>query len=128
MDNFIYQPKTSTRDINEPNAIFYCLNGLGDDSDKDNNSLCKKETNKNICAKKIIRDDNSVKYLIKTGDDRKLYNPISIYSSEKSRNFLESIARNQNSFKEVNNSVFSLYLRFLKTKNIAYLHQAERGL
>lgn len=128
MNNFIYQPKPDPKNNTKQSDSYYCLNGCGDSLDDNNNSLCKNENNKNICAKKIIRDDNSIKYLIKTGDDRKLYNPISIYGSLQNKNFLESISRNQNSFKEVNSMVFDLYLRFLKTKNVAYLHQAERGI
>jgi hypothetical protein len=130
MSNFIYKPKQTDNEIsnNQMSNIFYCLNGFGDITDDHNNAISTNENNKAICAKKIIRDDNTIKYLIKTGDDRKLYNPVSIYGSAQNKTFLESISRNQNLFKEVNNTVFNLYLRFLKTKNVAYLHQAEREI
>lgn len=127
MNDFIYQPKLNTKKDSESNDSYYCLAEEGDSIDSDNNSICYDENNKRICAKKIIRLNNTIKYLIKTGEDRKLYNPLSIFSQQ-NKNFLETISRNHNAFKEVNGMAFNLYLRFLKTKNEAYLHQAEREI
>jgi hypothetical protein len=129
-NNYIYSPKKDQSEIVDDKTVntFYCLKGCGNATDENNNHISTTEDNKAVCAKKLIRLDNTIKYLIKTGDDRKLYNPTSIYGAAQNRSFLETISRNQNSFKEVNHTVFNLYLRFLKTKNIAYLNQAERGI
>lgn len=127
MNNFIYEPQPRSSYSQQDNT-YYCLSGLGDDTDQDNNSIVNQENDKRVCAKKLKRINGTTKYLIKLSEDRKLYNPISIYGSEKNKNFLESISRNQNLFKEVNNMTFNLYLRFLRTKNIAYLNQAEREI
>lgn len=128
MSNFIHnQNKKTSKEQTE--EAYYCITGKEDYLDKDNYPRCKSEDNKNVCAKKLLRADGSTKYTIKTGDDRKLFNPESIFDSTNSnRKFLETIARNQNSFKEVNHAAFIMYIRFLKTKNTAYLHNAEREI
>lgn len=129
MDDFIYQPRpeTATEEYNE-NA-YYCISQQEDFVDNELQPRCNNEEDKRVCAKKVVRVDGSIKYLIKTGEDRKLYNPVSIYDNNReSGKFLASISRNQNSFKEVNYKSFNMYLRFLKTKNIAYLNNAEREI
>lgn len=126
MNDFIHNQKTDTS--TQSNEAFYCLKGQEDFIDKDNYPRCDNIDNKNVCAKKVSRVDGTIKYMIKTGDDRKLYNPDSIYGNTEHQKLLRSISRNQNSFKEVNYTAFYLYLRFLKTKNIAYLHNAEREI
>lgn len=127
MDNFIFQPKPNHQ-ITIPDNTFYCLVGKEDFLDSDQLPRLNQENDKRLAAKKIIREDGTIKYLIRTGDDRKLYNPASIYDTVENKKFLETIARNQNNFKEVNMMTFNLYLRFLKTKNTAYLTQAEREI
>lgn len=127
MNNFIFQKKVDLTQDTQQNR-YYCLNGDGDYLDDEGFSLCKDEQDKKVCAKKMTRANGSIKYLIKTGEDKKLYNPISIYDNKDNKRFLETISRNQNLFKEVNYNSFYLYLRFLKTKNVAYLTNAEREI
>ena len=127
MSDFIFQQKEDfTKDTTQNR--YYCLNGSGDEIDDEGFSLCSNEEDKRICAKKIIRANGTIKYMIKTGEDKKLYNPVSIYDNKDNKRFLETISRNQNLFKEVNYNSFYLYLRFLKTKNVAYLTNAEREI
>jgi TRAP-type mannitol/chloroaromatic compound transport system substrate-binding protein len=86
-----------------------------------------KNGNNNICAKKIRREDSSIKYVIKTDLNFRLYNPFSLYDqSEKYSNFIDNVCRQSNKFKEVSKKVFDFYTEFLKTKNVALLNNAER--
>jgi len=125
MENFIHQhskPKNQ-KNLNE----YYCMIGEEDFLDKENYPRCKDEASKNICAKKVIRTDGTARYSIKTSEDRKLLNPWSIFDP-KDKKFLDSISRNQDPFIDVNYNVFGLYIKFLKTKNVAYLNNAEREM
>lgn len=127
MNEFIFQQKEDpTKDTSQNR--YYCLHESGDCVDNEGFSFCDKEDDKRVCAKKLIRANGTIKYMIKTGEDKKLYNPVSIYDNRENKRFLETISRNQNLFKEVNYNSFYLYLRFLKTKNVAYLTNAEREI
>lgn len=125
MDNFIFEQ--STRTPTQENE-YYTLMGMEDFQDSLNNPRINNSNDNKILAKKIVRDDNSVKFSIKLGNNGKVYNPISIYGEEKKNNFLDRICRSSNKFKEVNFKAFELYVKFLKTKNIAWLHNAEREI
>lgn len=124
MNNFIYEPKTSTEAL--AGAEYYSVEGHHDYIDNNFNPRINNETDSRVLAKKIIRDDGSIKYSIKTDAGGKFQNPVSIYSQEKNINFLDRICRSSDRFKEVNFKTFNMYLTFLKTKNLAWLHNAER--
>lgn len=104
----------------------YTLSGLEEFSDDDNYPRLKETENKNVFAKKISRKNGSIKYMIKVSSNGKFYNPVSIYGIEEQKTFLDKICRSNNKFKEVNNKVFSLYLKFLTSKNPSWLSNAER--
>ena len=124
-EQFIFEQ--SAKNIIQENE-YYTLSGLEDFQDDLNNPRIKNSEDTKILAKKIIRDNNHIKFSIKLGNNGKIYNPISIYGEEKKSNFLDRICRNSNKFKEVNSKAFDLYIKFLKTKNIAWLHNAEREM
>lgn len=84
-----------------------------------------------VYAKKIQRADASLRYLIRLDPTAKLFNPLSIYDGTDKRQvteFLNTVCRTNKKFREVNYKVFELYLRFLSTKNISWLHNAEREI
>jgi len=108
------------------NIEFYTLYGQEDFLDNDNNPRCESENSDKVYAKRSHRDDGSIKYSIKLDSNGKIYNPISIYGVSKITSFLDRICRSQNKYKEVNEKAFSMYLKFLKTKNVAWLHNTER--
>lgn len=123
MQNYIYSPgvdKNST--VNE----FYTLSGMEDFIDNNNNPRLNKETDSNIFAKKIVRADSTIRYSLRLSKDGKLYNPMSIYGKENNINFLDRICRASGKFKDVSYKTFDMYVNFLKTKNVAWLHNAER--
>jgi hypothetical protein len=72
-----------------------------------------------VYAKKILMEDESIRYYIKFGGNRNsLINPYS--DDETYMNLKES------KFVGVSKSTFNNYIDFLRTKNLAYLYNAER--
>ena len=68
------------------------------------------------------------KYYAKRGKHGRLYNPIGMFSEGMAYRKLGHAGRFEWIFTEVSENVFAFYRDFLKTKNIAYLHNAEREL
>jgi hypothetical protein len=124
-ESFVFEQ--STRTIKQENE-FYTLIGLEDYKDNSNNPRVNNDNDTKILAKKIVREDNTVRFSIKLGSNGKMYNPVSIYGEEKTSNFLDRICRNTNKFRDVNAKAFDLYIKFLKTKNTAWLNNAEREM
>lgn len=133
MDNFIFRSP-----VQNIESKFFCLRGHEDFLDDEGYSRLASSDSHNVCAKivtnkksKNINDSNHNSYYIKIHSDTKIYNPIEQYSSVKDKNsynFVNSTCKNQLIFKEVNQQIFEKYLRFLNTKNIAWLKEAERDL
>ena len=110
-ESFIFEQKI--RKQNSVNA-YYTYVDLYDEKSglehlDENSNIQVAEDSKKVLARKIQRDDGSVKYSIKLDNSARLFNPGSI-------------------FKDVSEKTFSMYLKFLKTKNTAYLHNAEREM
>lgn len=129
-ESFIFEQKI--RKQNSVNA-YYTYVDLYDEKSglehlDENSNVQVAEDSKKVLARKIQRDDGSVKYSIKLDNSARLFNPGSIFSSDKYANFLDTVCRRSNKFKDVSEKTFSMYLKFLKTKNIAYLHNAEREM
>lgn len=101
---------------------FYTVWGMEDFVDDDGNMRQKNET-KDTFAKVV-----NGKYLIKVGLDNRVYNPIGMFSEGSSNKVLAKIGKNEFNFKKVNSRVFNFYLSFLRTKNIAWLNNANREL
>lgn len=127
MNDFIYSNKPDHNAIsaNLENEYF-SLKGFADFIDTNNNNRIKEEDSDKVFAKKLVRDDGSYRLYIRLDNNGKLYNPMSIYGETKQSSFLDRVCRSQNKFKEVNQKAFSLYLSFLKNKNLAWFHNAER--
>ena len=123
-NDFIMNPKSKNLGENE----YYSLVDTGDFIDTNNNARVLEDNIHKALAKKIIREDGSVRYLVKINNAGKLYNPVSIYGQEKPNTFLDKVCKTDSKFKDVNAKAFNLYISFLTTKNLSYLHNAEREL
>lgn len=123
MTDFIHKQDNTETD---KNIELYTIIDKHDYLDTDSLPRCSKENSSNVLAKKIYRDDGSIRYSIKLDNNGKIYNPLSIYGETKISSFLDRVCRSQNKYKDVNQKAFNMYLNFLKTKNIAWLHNAER--
>lgn len=125
MKEFIFKPKHETAEV-ESNIEYYTMLGNQDYLDKDGNPRLKKESNKVFA--KSIRGSDSTRYYIKIGTYGKIYNPIGLFSEGRHNRFMAKIGKKEYDFKEVNPKVFSLYTNFLRTKNLAWLNNAEREM
>lgn len=101
---------------------FYTIWGMEDFIDEDGNTRQQAET-KNTFAKIIAG-----KYFIKIGLDNRVYNPIGLFSEGRPNKVLAKIGKNEFNFRRVNAKVFDWYVSFLRTKNIAWLNNANREL
>ena len=68
------------------------------------------------------------KYYAKLGKHGRLYNPIGMFSEGMVSKRLGHAGKLESRFTEISERVFNFYKDFLRTKNIAYLHNAEREL
>jgi DUF1365 family protein len=122
--DFILNPKARESAENE----YYCLSETGDFIDSNKNARVLEGNIDKALAKKILREDGSIRYLVKINNTGKLYNPVSIYGQEKTRTFLDKVCKTESKFRDVNAKAFDLYISFLNSKNLSYLHNAEREL
>ena len=128
MSDYIFsQNAIDEEQVNSQNE-YYCISGSEEFVDSNRNPRVKEESDNRVLAKKVFRDDGSYRMSIKLTNNGKIQNPMSIYGEEKQSSFLDRVCRSQNRFKEVNLKVFNLYVNFLRTKNVAFLHNAEREM
>ena len=66
------------------------------------------------------------KYYVKRGRHGRLFNPIGLYSEGTAKKQLRHAGKPEWEYKETTQEVFDKYIRFLKTKNVAWLNNAER--
>lgn len=121
-DFFIQQTDNDKTTIKE----FFTLIGKHEYIDADNNPRANNE-NANVCAKKLITE-KTTKFYIKTGLYGKIYDPIGLFSEGTGARFLAKAGKKAWEFKQVNSKVFDMYVSFLRTKNKAWLSNAEREL
>lgn len=102
---------------------------FGNHSSLDNEGLPLTDSMADCLAyKKTITESKEPHYYIKVGVHGKIYNPIGMFSEGRSNKFLSKIGKNEYNFTRVNKKIFDLYTSFLKTKNLAWLNNAEREL
>lgn len=117
----IYSIKDNTNDI-EPVIVYYTNLDNHDSVDGDGYPVTQNESN--AFAKKVYK--NQLSYYIKMGPNGQLYNPTGMFAEGNHNKFLAKLGKPQWKFTKVNSKVFELYLNFLKTKNIAWLNNAQR--
>lgn len=130
MSDFIFTSNNSifntNKDTENTEEISYTITGMEDECDDNGCPIVEDKDAENVFAKKIIRKNGTTKFLIRLSANGKLFNPMSIYGLEKDKTFLDRICRSNSKFKEVNHKVFDLYIKFLQSKNISWLNNAER--
>tara|TARA_Y100001963_G_scaffold160221_1_gene269143 strand:+ start:3905 stop:4294 length:390 start_codon:yes stop_codon:yes gene_type:complete len=77
---------------------------------------------------KVIRVNGKATYYVKQNKYGRLYNPSGMYSEGNESKQLRHAGRPNWVFRDVNKKVFDYYLKFLETKNEAWLNNAEREL
>jgi hypothetical protein len=105
----------------------YTLFGDHDYLDDNNNPRSKKDSDK-VIAQRAGYPDGRIKHFLKIGPHGKLYNPIGLYSEGNANKFVAKFGKKTWEYKQVSQRVFELYTNFLRTKNIAWLNNAEREM
>ncbi|MFM7796444.1 MAG: hypothetical protein ACKO7N_06745 [Candidatus Nitrosotenuis sp.] len=123
-DTMFFQNNTQA-----PTKAYEYFTVLGDHDfmDDDHRPRANDETSK-VVAKTSSVNNHPARFFIKVGTYGKIFNPIGLFSEGKNSKFLSKIGRKEFEFKEVNQKVFDLYVKFLSTKNLAWLNNAEREL
>ncbi len=75
---------------------------------------------------KVVYIRGKSKYYIKASSDGDMYNPIGLYEGGGKDTKRVNLGRPEWEFEEVRKRPFEFYINFLKTKNQAYLINAER--
>lgn len=110
----------------ESDYKYYTVFGKHKGIDSDGNPTTD-TLNSSLAYAKTIETDNP-QYYIKVGLYGKIYNPIGLYSEGRANKFMSKVGKSEYSFTRVNQKVFDMYLNFLRTKNTAWLSNAEREL
>lgn len=108
----------------QPESVLYTV--IGQQTSLDNDGYPITTNTKDAVAKKTYR--NQIIYYIKIGANGKIYNPIGMFSEGNHNKFLAKLGKNEWKFTKVNQKVFEMYLNFLKTKNVAWLNNAQREI
>jgi hypothetical protein len=121
--------------VSENSSKFYTTLQYQEYIDDDDNSRSSVENNK-VFAKAIksglSRDINKggpthYKFYIRIFPNQKLYDPFPKYSiSDNKNSFVDKICRSETAYKEVPESIFNIYLNYLKTENAQWYYKAQR--
>jgi len=74
----------------------------------------------------LVNNGTSIKYYVKRGKYGKLFNPIGMYSEGTQRKQHRHAGKPAWEFKQCSKKVFTHYTHFLRTRNAAWLNNAER--
>lgn len=124
-DAFIHNHVQPHKHQNQP--IYYTLKGYEEDLDQDHNPVQTTE-NHQTQAKALPKLDGSYRYFIRITGDGKPFNMLSDHLNVRNPTLFKTVGKDQSQYKEVNYKVFSLYLNFLRTKNVSWLHNSEREM
>lgn len=110
--------------MTEQAVIYYTELGLEDKVDGRGNPVSSDP--EKALAKTVYR--TQLNYYIKVNHQGKLYNPKGLFSEGSHSKFLSKLGKPEWKFTKVNAKVFDMYLNFLKTKNVAWLNNAQREM
>ena len=116
--------KSVEEEISTHNTAFYTM--FGKHEWVDDGGFPRMDSENVDTFAKSITDEDKNKFFAKRGRYGKLFNPIGIYSEGTAGKQMRHAGRHEWQFKEVSKKTFDFYIRFLKTKNSAWLHNAER--
>lgn len=125
MEDNLFTIKSETKKEKDQ-SYFYTIIGKQKYFDDDKNPLLDKD-GPEVFAKKITLNGKT-KHYIKVGTYGKIYNPIGSFSEGTANKFLAKVGKKAWEFEEVNSKVFDMYVNFLRTKNMAWLNNAEREM
>lgn len=136
-DNAIFhidEKKASNKEVrSEAQVVTYTVTGKQDFLDEEgfprlSDTADKKAEERHEAYAKILPDKGKQKFFAKIGRHGRLYNPIGMYSEGTSARHVKHAGRPEWEFREITRKVFNYYIQFLKTKNTAWLNNAERQM
>lgn len=116
--------RSAEEELQDQDTIFYTIFGKHDWLDDEGFPRVNKEAPDAYA--KSISGNTKTKFFVKRGRYGKLYNPIGLYSEGTANKQLRHAGKPEWEFREETEKVFDFYIRFLKTKNSAWLNNAER--
>ena len=100
---------------------------LSEDSDKVYAKCTLSQKPKHIVSTTNLGvDKDSYKYYIALNANKEAYNPNDTYQPK--ANFVDTVCRDGNKLKQVNQYVFEKYTKFLKTNNNGWIKDVNRDL
>lgn len=83
---------------------------------------------KEVKGKNVLeRSPSYFKYYVRVEPNKALHDPLTKYSFQAPRSsFVDKICKSENTFMEVNQSIFYKYINYLKTQNSQWLVDAQR--
>lgn len=126
MDNNLFKIKDRAN-FDTYSYTYYTLFGQHESLDQDGNPLTT-DAKKGYAYARTNNTNNTDNYFLKVGLYGKVFNPIGLYSEGKENKFLSKIGKNEYNFTKVNKKIFDMYINFLRTKNLAWLNNAEREM
>lgn len=140
LDNCLFEPLTGqhieTAPLEEKYTMVYTVLGRQDYLDEYDFPRLAKQEKKDGRGKEytIYPEDRQEayarktngEYFVKRGRRGRFFNPIGLYTETDSNK--ETMGRKEWVFDKVTQKVFNLYVDFLRTKNPAYLRNAEREI
>lgn len=126
MDNNIFKIKKD-KEEDQYNYTYYVMFGDHDALDNNNNPITQNQK-KSVAYSRKEMNSSEEQYYLKVGMYGKIFNPIGLFSEGRKDKFLSKIGKNEFNYTKVNKKVFDMYLNFLRTKNIAWLNNAEREM
>jgi hypothetical protein len=104
----------------------------------DNKNSCRNKDDNKVFAKSIksgysknIKEGSPRynKFYVRIYPNQRLYDPFPKYSvSDNKNSFVDKICRSENSYKQVPENVFNMYLNYLRTENTQWYNQTQREL
>ena len=77
---------------------------------------------------KAVKGDERTKFYVKVGRHGKFFDPVGLYSEGTEYKQKRHAGRPEWELKNVSQKAFDFYINFLKTKNAAWLRNAERAV
>jgi hypothetical protein len=131
IQDYIFQPNNAktvslNEEVKEETNHFFTIFGEHDFIDEDGYPKTS-EKSKHIYAKKM-KQNGKTNFFVKASKQGKLYNPIGMFSEGNHKRINKLTGSNEYNFKRVNLRIFELYISFLKSRNLAWLNNAEREM
>ena len=119
--------KRPTIKVETPETCSFTISGKNDATSVEGYPIITNEASDFAFAKKIVGVQKT-RYFVKMNSSGKILNPIGLYSESTHNKQLRHTGAAEWQYAEVNEKVFTNYLNFLKSRNNAWLLNAEREI